>query len=299
MRCPWFRVLIAGFALGIALTAPAAAFAQEAEASAEATSVYELDFTLPSESRSGCMVCHGDPALVRIREGEAVSFYIDEADTAASTHADQQCVGCHVDFAYRAPHGDENWSITARSACRNCHEDQSRSVGESVHRPVVATEATDDDPEAVRPLCGDCHGSHDIAALTEAGGEDWKDGKAALHADGWQVCGRCHEDYWDSYSDYYHGAAYKRGAADAPACWDCHGWHDILPSDDRGSMVNESHLVETCGQEGCHDGVDETYTEYAAFIHTRDEVADNHPIISIYRSISRWFGGLFGGDDKS
>ena len=167
MRCPWVRVLVAVVALGMAVAAPVTAFAQEAEPSAEATSVYELDFTLPSESRSGCMVCHGDPALVRIREGAEVSFFIDEADTAASTHADQQCVGCHVDFAYRAPHGDENWSITARSACRNCHEDQSRSVGESVHRPVVATEATDDDPEAVRPLCGDCHGSHDIARVDQ------------------------------------------------------------------------------------------------------------------------------------
>ena len=29
------------------------------------------------------------------------------------------------------------------------------------------------------------------------------------------LCADCHPDYWDNYNDYYHGAAYKRGATDA------------------------------------------------------------------------------------
>lgn len=277
--------------------ASAAAVAAEATPSVSptATAPYELDFTLPSESRSGCMVCHGDPALVRLREGAVVSYYIDEAAIASSTHVDQQCVGCHIDFAYRAPHNAGDWSITARSACRNCHDEQSRAVGVGIHRETVPTEASTEETTGPKPLCGDCHGSHDIAALTEAGGPDYQAGADAIHKRGWDVCGRCHEEYWDNYNDYYHGAAYKRGAEDAPACWDCHGWHDIQPSTQRNSRVNEAHLVETCGQDGCHTGVDEAYTEYAAFIHGREDIEAENPILALFRTIRNTFTRIFGG----
>lgn len=292
-------VLVAAIALAACLILPITAFAQEAAPSEPTTGTapYQLDFTLPSESRSGCLVCHADPALIRVRAGAIVSYYIDEQAIAESTHRDQQCVGCHVDFTYRAPHGAQDWSATAKSSCRNCHEEQSQAFGSGVHRPVVPSvvEASAETSPAPLPLCGDCHGSHRMMALTEAGGEDFEEGRAAVHADGWQVCGRCHEDYWDSYNDYYHGAAYKLGAEDAPACWDCHGWHDILPSDDRGSRVNEARLVETCGQAGCHTGVDENYVEYAVFIHGRSEIAAKNPIYSLIRTITDALGRLFGG----
>ena len=26
-----------------------------------------------------------------------------------------------------------------------------------------------------------------------------------MHANGYEVCGRCHEETWDNYPDYYHG----------------------------------------------------------------------------------------------
>lgn len=291
------RSAAAGLIFAAVLTLPAIAYGQQATPSVSPTAAYELDFTLPTESKSGCLVCHGDPALVRVRDGIVMSYYIDDATVAASTHADQQCVGCHLDFTYKAPHGAADWVTTAKTACRNCHEDQSQAFGVGVHRPTVTngTAASAEETPTPKPLCGDCHGAHDILALTEVGGTDWKKGKAALHADGWEVCGRCHEDYWDSYNDYYHGAAYKRGAEDAPACWDCHGWHDILPSTERNSRVHESHLVETCGQDGCHAGVDENYTSYAVFIHGRSEIAEGNPIISLVRTVMSALGRLFGG----
>ncbi|MDO8849013.1 MAG: hypothetical protein Q7W51_11570 [Coriobacteriia bacterium] len=279
------------------------AYAEEASPSTgtSATAPYELDFTLPSESRSGCMVCHGDPALIRVREGAAVSFYVNEEAMGASTHGDQQCVGCHIDFTFTAPHSATDWPTTAKTACRNCHDEQSRLFSTGVHRPTVDSEAQASEETSVgpRPLCGDCHGGHDIMALTEAGGEDFKKGTAAIHDQGFEVCGRCHEDYWDSYHDYYHGAAYKLGAEDAPACWDCHGWHDIQPSDNRDSLVNEAHLIETCGQDGCHSNVDEKYVEYAEFIHTREQVKEDNPIHSLFRAITDALGRLFGGGDDS
>jgi hypothetical protein len=293
------RALLIAIVLGGTLMLPSVASAAEAAPSILATAPYDLDFTLPTESKSGCMVCHGDPALVRVRDGVVRSYYIAEGDVAASAHADQQCVGCHVDFTYKAPHGDADWSSNAKSACRNCHEEASIDFGVGVHRPTVpnGAEASAEESIGPKPLCGDCHGSHDISMLTTDTPEA-KAGREALHRNGWEICGRCHEDYWDSYDDYYHGRAYKRGAMDAPACWDCHGWHDILPSDDRSSLVNEAHLVETCGQADCHEvGVEEAYVEYAQFIHGRDKVwTENGAILAFIRRVSNAIGGFFGGD---
>lgn len=297
----WARsALLVSLALAASFAAPSVACALETTPSVSTTAPYELDFTLPTDAKSGCLVCHGDPALVRIRDGVVRSYFIDPETISSSAHADQQCVGCHVDFTYKAPHGKEDWKVVAKSACRNCHDEQSLAVGRGVHRASTTTATAGAASAASRettpapPLCGDCHGSHDITLLTTDTPEA-RAGKRALHANGWQICGRCHEEYWDNYADYYHGAAYKRGAPDAPACWDCHGWHDILPSSERGSRVNERHLVETCGQSGCHVGVDEHYVEYAVFIHGREAIASKNPIQVWLRRIADLLGGIFGG----
>lgn len=304
---------------GLLVTLSVPAFAQGS--SIDATAPYELDFTLPTESMSGCQVCHGDPALIRIRDGLVQSYFIDEKTYRASSHGTEQCVGCHVDFTYRAPHTNKDWTIVAKSSCKNCHEDQQAAFGRGVHRattptttagPVAAEApasaaaaalaiASAETSEIPKPLCGDCHGSHEISMLTTDTPEA-KAARKAVHADGYEVCGRCHQDYWDNYDDYYHGAAYKRGAADAPACWDCHGWHEILPSDDRGSLVNPAHLVDTCSGlnlpkgdgRRCHAvGVDENYIGYAEFIHGREEITAANPVVSWYRSITGALGALF------
>jgi hypothetical protein len=299
------RLVLAGVVCGAMLLAPEVAAAAEAKPSILATAPYDLDFTLPTESKSGCMVCHGDPALVRTRDGVLKSYYIPPEQLAASAHANQQCVGCHMDFTYKAPHGVYDWKTTAKAACRNCHDEAARAYGSGVHRPSASPTATPaasvatptpagEATSAPKPLCGDCHGAHDISVLTTDTPQA-KAGRAAMHRNGWQVCGRCHEEYWDNYNDYYHGAAYKRGALDAPACWDCHGWHDILPSKDRASRVNEAHLVETCGQTGCHEvGVDENYVEYAVFIHGRDRITAENWLVGVWRTFREAVGRLFG-----
>lgn len=301
--------LVVGIVLGVALGAPAEAHGAEAAPSIVATAPYDLDFTLPTDSKSGCMVCHGDPALVRARDGVVRSYYIPDEAIASSAHADTSCVGCHLDFTYKAPHGDADWTVTAKSSCRNCHEQASLDFGIGVHRPSVPStrtvEVSVESTEAPKPLCGDCHGAHDISWLATDTPEA-RAGKRAIHADGWQVCGRCHEDYWDNYDDYYHGAAYKRGAADAPSCWDCHGWHEILPSDERASLVNDAHLVETCSggnltpndPRTCHakHTVTEEYVEYKVFIHGREDIATDAPFLAFLRKVTAAIGRFFGGE---
>jgi nitrate/TMAO reductase-like tetraheme cytochrome c subunit len=116
-------------------------------------------------------------------------------------------------------------------------------------------------------------------------------GRAALHMSGTTMCGPCHQEMTDAYADYYHGAAYQRGASDAPACWDCHGAHEMLPASDRRSPVNKANLVETCGK--CHDDVNEEYIQYADLVHRRAEVEAEVPIFAFFDSTRSVLRGAF------
>ncbi len=278
----------------IALAVAPVAFAQADDPRNHVADVngYDVDFTLPTAARAGCLVCHGDENLIRLREDRVVSYYVDAEELEAGPHAGVQCAGCHLDFAFTAPHTreSEDWESVARSACKNCHQDQNREYGAGVHRGDLSNGERAADPNAIDvPLCGDCHGGHDIVTLT-----DDPEGQQAMHADGWRVCGRCHEDYWYSYYDYYHGRAYHRGAPDAPACWDCHGYHDIYPSSDRRSMVHPNNLAETCGV--CHLGdVNEGYLEYAELIHGQRDVLEANPLFSLIQRVRSAITGVFGG----
>ncbi len=281
-------ILIAVVAL-TAFAVPAVAGAAKASPSASSTAsqqtsrTYDMDFTLPTEGKSGCNVCHADPNLVR-PSGEATkSLYVDQAILGQSAHADTACTGCHVDFAYKTPHanaqGSEAWRLVASTACKNCHTNEFTEMNGGAHSPagvpgeepsVTAAARVAKGKPARTPICGDCHGSHDIPAKNDEAGN------AKFHQNGLEICGQCHTAEADQYQDYYHGAAYRAGAPDAPACWDCHGAHEMLPADNPRSPVNERQLVETCGQ--CHDNAGEEYVQYAELIHGRQATQDELPI---------------------
>lgn len=273
------RIIVAIAIAASVWSVPAIAHAQD----------YDLNFTLPTAGKSGCMVCHADKNLGRVQGTTWVSYWVDPAPLDAGPHASIMCTGCHTDFAYEAPHNIEqsDWRRTAKLSCKNCHQDQWTAYSLGVHSIAVQPGDKIAAKDQSKPLCGDCHGGHDIMALT-----DNPAGRAKLHAEGKQVCGRCHEDYWTSYSDYYHGAAYRKGASDAPACWQCHGWHDILPSSDRRSKVHAASLQETCGQ--CHSNTNEKYVSYAGLIHKRLEAYEDVPIYTFIQNAKASIRELFG-----
>jgi hypothetical protein len=248
---------------------------------------WALDFTLPTFGKSGCLVCHGDANLVVAKGNGNVSYWIDEDAYNRSAHGRIVCTGCHIDFGYKAPHGQvgEDWRATAKQACKNCHpkEYDDISLGWHAVRPV----AGQPDPKAAsKPLCGDCHGGHYMPIL-----KNNPAGQAQVHASSLQMCGRagCHLDFWASYNDYYHGAAYKTGAGDAPACWDCHGTHNVMKSTDRQSPTNADNFGsdQSCAQPKCHTGVTSDVASYAKLIHGSQTVRQGNPLIG---AISRLFG---------
>jgi hypothetical protein len=272
-----------------------------AKSSKAATQTYDLTFTLPTAGKSGCMVCHGDPNLVRIENGQTVSMWISTAMISTSVHANVQCTGCHLDFAYSVPHvtpGNEEWRAIAKSACKNCHKEAFLAYSKGVHSPTPAPSQGATSPANTprtpgstntdrKPLCGDCHGSHDIQKL-----KGNPAGQEQLHARGKQVCGQCHQAYWDNYNDSYHGSAYKRGARDAPACWQCHGPHAILNSKDPQSLVNEVNLVETCSR--CHHNQpNDEYVSYSQLVHNRQDIYEENPIVAFWHqaieTVNSWF----------
>lgn len=260
---------------------------------------YDLDFTLPTAGKSGCLVCHGDPNLVRLKGSSTVSFWVSEKVIGGSAHAKVPCTGCHLDFAYKSPHGQTDWRRSAKLSCKNCHSQEFDTYAKGVHSISVEPGQKLDVRQNQKPLCGDCHGAHDIARLTDdpktANVDEGAIGKAKLHADGYAVCGNCHQDYWKSYSDYYHGSAYKRGAPDAPACWQCHGAHEIYPSTDKRSMTAQVNLVDTCGQ--CHASIgqnSEQYVSYAGLVHRRRQELDANPVYAFIQEASKAVTGFFG-----
>lgn len=295
--CRFRRILfvVAGVAIAATLVVACPAFGAQGSSSASSTSQsatpsanatrsayatgtggYNMDFALPTLGKSGCMVCHGDRNLIRIVGDQYVSFYIDEAQLRDSAHVKIICTGCHVDFAFKAPHQSatsDAWKATAKLSCKDCHDaaygDYQKGVHAIQNRPGVP------DPNASRkPLCADCHGAHDIKVL--------KDNPAAqvqLKADGYRICGRCHQDYWNSYTDYYHGAAYRGGAPDAPACWDCHDAHVTLPSSDPNSTTNPNRLADTCAK--CHDGANAAYVSYVGLVHRKGQALAQNPMYAL------------------
>jgi hypothetical protein len=295
--------LVRAAACAVALSAlcmvsPSGAFALAASIPASPAVVttapagqWALDFTLPTFGKSGCLVCHGDINLIVPSGMGDVSFWIDERAYDRSAHGRVVCTGCHVDFGYKAPHSNGDWRTVAKQACVNCHDKQFLDFQAGMHAARPGSDKSPDPKAGNKPLCGDCHGSHGIAVL-----KDNPAGKAALRGSALATCGKygCHRDYWDNYSDYYHGAAYKAGAADAPACWDCHGAHTVIETSSTLAPTNERNLPATCGKGAtgalvCHEGVEPSLMQYTKLIHKRDQVAAANPLLAFFESVRSLF----------
>jgi hypothetical protein len=225
----------------------------------------QLSFTLGIPGKTGCLVCHGDPKISQRRgHGENnSSLHISDAALAGSVHKNIACTSCHTDFKMLTATKDHagktgDYRMIAGLSCKNCHQHSKQLVeyGRSIHGRL----ALSGNPKK-GATCADCHGSHDIKSM-----KDDKAYAAEFHLSGGKICGKCHKDYADSYNDYYHGKAYNQKAQDAPACWDCHGAHDVLPSDVLTSRVSPSVLPQTCGK--CHiDSREEFATQFGSMIH--------------------------------
>jgi len=63
-------------------------------------------------------------------------------------------------------------------------------------------------------------------------------------------CAQCHDDIYQDYARGAHGKAFLKGDKDAPSCANCHGSHNIHPSDNPYSPTSKLNQPKTCGK--CH-----------------------------------------------
>lgn len=191
-----------------------------------------------------CRSCHeeefevaGDSAHMRV---------LNSGNTEAPV-----CVDCHGDHDMSPPDQPRQ---RLSQICAQCHQSVYSSYRTSVHG--AALEA-DSNPDV--PTCINCHGVHSVRGPRDP----------FFRNDSIAICGDCHSDHTlmekygistevlDTYLDDYHGRTvdlFRRQEAglssNKAVCFDCHGIHNIRPSDDPLSSVYPANLQHTCQQ--CH-----------------------------------------------
>jgi hypothetical protein len=261
-------------------------------------------------SGDGCQQCHSlstlRKAVGEVKAGVASplekSFQVMGIDSSA--HRGLTCQQCHPDFSYVPTKNLTNvWAINSALSCQNCHSEDgaktlaayaSNGTSPTVTMPKKAMVAGDYLKSVHGQLlikgdiktatCASCHGGHDIQKL------DNETAKAAIHSSADKVCAGCHAKEYASYDDYYHGAAYKRGASDAPACWDCHGAHNVLKVKDPGSMVSASNRAKTCAV--CHKDASASFAQQGGdLIHQKKSVYNDNVIVRLIATLRAMIPG--------
>jgi formate dehydrogenase gamma subunit len=211
----------------------------------------------------GCTDCHTAikdfPHPDKIAKVQCLTCHADEAShVSGSIHGtlgEEACQSCHGD-----PHEVAAAALTAPAKCAQCHADEVKEFHQSVHGQAAAQ----GDPDA--PNCMSCHGPvHQMQTSSDAASRVAKKNLP-------DTCASCHSNPQflarhkipfahpvELYKKSVHGGAVAGGNAAAATCSDCHGSHNILPSQDAKSKVNHWNIPSTCGQ--CHTDISKTYLE--------------------------------------
>lgn len=215
-----------------------------------------------AQELADCMECHGNPeevckvARIDRETGEVnvVNMLVDEAAFMDSAHGRSEegfvCIDCHQDLD--GVYG-EHLALLERVDCVTfCHDDPAAEFLESTHVEHMK------DEDKVPPRCTDCHMGPNSARETPVADS----GFHRAHVN--KTCGKCHEDYLYTYCTNLHGQLSSLGVCnqDVPNCFDCHGGHDILKSDDPESKIGTDNKIETCGK--CHEGAGENFVKHIA-----------------------------------
>ncbi|MBL0057550.1 MAG: hypothetical protein IPP35_00095 [Elusimicrobia bacterium] len=206
-----------------------------------------------------CAHCHGkadSPINERLTERKPIESYEHTVHGMAFAEGKMNAAVCSDCHGTHDLHGSANPASRVNRAripetCGRCHQNVLSVYRESIHGKASALGIKE------TPVCTDCHGEHTIRSVKSAGSSASLGGVT-------RTCVGCHESEkiiakfglpagrLKSYMDSYHGLASKQGDLRVANCASCHGWHDVLPSDDPRSWVNKQNLANTCGR--CHVG---------------------------------------------
>jgi len=140
-----------------------------------------------------------------------------------------------------APAVGEQPSTSPASAddCTSCHKMGSNG------NPAAPTDVLAKSVHASLD-CVSCHATITTDVANVEGGNPHGAGSRVVD------CGACHEEQAEVYRK--HGRMEVGKDSDIPRCWNCHGYHDVLPSSNRDSHVHPKNLAGTC--MACHTDVD-------------------------------------------
>lgn len=208
-------------------------------------SVHHLAYEQGKDS-PGCVSCHPTHSAARPPSVGAINRSCETCHQGTmeqiwkgdhSAAADQlrgtlSCASCHDVHATHKPHLDTG----TIEACNSCHEGYDAQFEGSVHEALI---------EGGDMTCLSCHRSHQVTDAAEA--EQFG-------------CGQCHIDTEEEYRKSVHRLARLHGNTVAAMCGDCHGGHNVLPSENPQSSVAHQNIPETCGQ--CHTDNTVITTDY-------------------------------------
>ena len=233
-----------------------------------ASTVYKLNLPLT------CAKCHSNTNLTKeyqIEFPEAASQYMDSIHGRALLKMGlivaPSCNDCHGSHKIKrnvdrdSPINHANVAKT----CGKCHVGIEQTYDRSIHGQLLAK------GDARGPVCIDCHSAHQIVNPT---GNNFKSVSDLR-------CGKCHADRLEHYSETYHGKAMFLGkpnsAPEVAACYDCHGFHDVLPAADPNSHLSTNNILMTC--QKCHPGATTKFTQYRPHANPLDQ--KNYPLLHL------------------
>lgn len=268
MRCnmlaAWLFLASFGIAAQTVLPAPDLAATRPVDALPASTS------ELGAVDNATCLSCHaeGKDAIEVPGPDEPRELrHVDAAAFGAAVHAKMECVDCHTGISdSNAPHTVA--AGIARPDCIGCHEKLTKTQGAATserlkllaaniqsYRSSFHAKPNADDETRPNATCNDCHEAHTfnvpLAGTPER--EQWRLGIS-------QLCGNCHEDQLDLWTESVHGReVMEKHNAKAAMCSDCHTTHDIQRS---SSQLAKLQITENCGD--CHE---DRYQSYKSTYH--------------------------------
>ena len=197
-----------------------------------------------------CGACHGLKFVMQsggltTQPFVAYQVSVHGRGIAAGIMRSAVCTDCHGTHEILSAMDSKSpiFKFNVPGTCGKCHEPVQRQFATSIHGQAIAR----GDWQA--PVCTDCHGIHGIKSKG--------DPNSAVSAQNLAqaTCARCHESVRLSqefgfdpgkartYLASYHGLASRLGSPVVANCASCHGVHNILPSSDPHSTVNQANLV--------------------------------------------------------
>ncbi|MEI6808676.1 MAG: hypothetical protein WCN95_08130, partial [bacterium] len=274
----------------------------ESEGKEYSGSIHGMSKAMGASAAAGCVDCHGNHAILKVKDPESPVFKMNLPRTCANCHNNSKltseyrmkypdaaaqyaesihgrallklglivapsCNDCHGVHNIRRSvdrSSPINHSNVAKT-CGKCHVSVEKTYAASVHGRILAKGDTRG------PVCSDCHSAHQIESPTTGHFKALSD----------ERCGSCHKDRLEYYRETYHGKAMALGgpnlAPTVAACYDCHGHHDVLPTSDPASRLSPAHIVGTCRQ--CHANATPSFTKYIPHANHKD--GKNYPVLHV------------------